>query len=744
MPARGARIAAPTPPPVPDLVALTSEPDARLRRRAALAIGRVGLAAGVPPLIKLLESDPELEVRQMAAFALGLLGRDVAVPPLEAALDDRAAVVRGRAAEALGLIGSASSAGAIGAMVSGYLKAGAAAGAGPDDSPEGTPELQAVSLGVYALTRLKAYDALAGSLLDGSGAPVTTWWPVAYAFSRVGDPRAIPVLRRLVQAPGIYTRGFAARGLGRLGDSEAVQLLTPLVAAVEHESGPAVEAVRALGDIGRAEALPALVDLLKIRGIHPGIRAEAVTAIGKLKVPASIDVLLDLMSDQAAVVRAAAIGALAAVDPPRFIETLSGLGPDPQWQVRAALARALGTLPGATAASLLEAMAGDEDQRVLPAVLEGLVAAKSPRAAEIAFDKLKAADPVVRAAAASALGELKPEGAAPALIEAARFAERDALYVARTSALAALAGFGRDAAETALTSALSDKDWAVRVRAADLLHAIDPGRDHQAAIRPAPTRLAPAVYAAADVVAPTVSTQLYIDTDRGTIQVELAVLDAPLTVKTFTDLARQGYFGGVVIHRVVPDFVVQDGDPRGDGEGGPGFTIRDEINELPVPARDGRHGARLAGHRRQPVLHRGVAAAPPRRPVHGNRPRRVGHGRGGQARAGRSHPRHPRVGRVVGGASRRAPGSPPIDSVSDTKKGALRRAPCSSGRRKRASASSPLSSRSSWLSLPSLLIPPFRARLRVRPHCGAHSSFSRLARDRPPQCLPPRAHRARL
>ena len=47
------------------------------------------------------------------------------------------------------------------------------------------------------------------------------------------------------------------------------------------------------------------------------------------------------------------------------------------------------------------------------------------------------------------------------------------------------------------------------------------------------------------------------------------------------DLARKGFFNGVAIHRVVPDFVVQDGDPRGDGEGGPGYTIRDELNQLP-------------------------------------------------------------------------------------------------------------------------------------------------------------------
>src|SRR5262249_2624171 len=65
------------------------------------------------------------------------------------------------------------------------------------------------------------------------------------------------------------------------------------------------------------------------------------------------------------------------------------------------------------------------------------------------------------------------------------------------------------------------------------------------------------------------------------IQIELAAADAPLTVENFLSLARRGFFDGVAIHRVVPDFVVQGGDPRGDGEGGPGYTIRDEFSERP-------------------------------------------------------------------------------------------------------------------------------------------------------------------
>jgi cyclophilin family peptidyl-prolyl cis-trans isomerase len=71
---------------------------------------------------------------------------------------------------------------------------------------------------------------------------------------------------------------------------------------------------------------------------------------------------------------------------------------------------------------------------------------------------------------------------------------------------------------------------------------------------------------------------LVIQTDRGTMELLLYSTDAPLTTYNIVSLARRGYFDGQRFHRVVPNFVVQGGDPRGDGNGGPGYAIRDEIN----------------------------------------------------------------------------------------------------------------------------------------------------------------------
>ena len=73
-----------------------------------------------------------------------------------------------------------------------------------------------------------------------------------------------------------------------------------------------------------------------------------------------------------------------------------------------------------------------------------------------------------------------------------------------------------------------------------------------------------------------------IHTNHGAIEVELFDEDAPKTVENFTTLARKGFYDGVTFHRVIPDFMIQGGDPTGTGSGGPGYQFEDEANDHPV------------------------------------------------------------------------------------------------------------------------------------------------------------------
>ncbi len=86
---------------------------------------------------------------------------------------------------------------------------------------------------------------------------------------------------------------------------------------------------------------------------------------------------------------------------------------------------------------------------------------------------------------------------------------------------------------------------------------------------------------------------LRLSTAHGDLRLRLDCPEAPLTCLNFLQLARQGFYDGLTFHRVVPDFVVQGGDPRGDGWGGPGYTIRDEVNRLRFAA--GTIGMALGG-----------------------------------------------------------------------------------------------------------------------------------------------------
>jgi cyclophilin family peptidyl-prolyl cis-trans isomerase len=73
-----------------------------------------------------------------------------------------------------------------------------------------------------------------------------------------------------------------------------------------------------------------------------------------------------------------------------------------------------------------------------------------------------------------------------------------------------------------------------------------------------------------------------LHTSEGAIEVELFAEDAPKTVENFTKLAGEGFYDGLVFHRVIPDFMIQGGCPEGTGTGGPGYQFEDEFNEHKV------------------------------------------------------------------------------------------------------------------------------------------------------------------
>jgi cyclophilin family peptidyl-prolyl cis-trans isomerase len=149
---------------------------------------------------------------------------------------------------------------------------------------------------------------------------------------------------------------------------------------------------------------------------------------------------------------------------------------------------------------------------------------------------------------------------------------RLAFWVVVDSALARNAGTLPDSVENALSTIARPIDPLERQQASRIAR-FARWRDEGGQLRTAPwyaARARDALSARMPIAR--------IETPRGVIELELFMFDAPITVDNFVTLARRGYFDGQRFHRVVPNFVVQGGDPRGDGNGGPGYAIRDELN----------------------------------------------------------------------------------------------------------------------------------------------------------------------
>jgi cyclophilin family peptidyl-prolyl cis-trans isomerase/HEAT repeat protein len=487
--------------------------------------------------------------------------------------------VRGRAADALGLIGAPAQASAAAIATASAACAPWLAAMRPDDESRGEPTTDACRLALFALARLRDYDALARVALDAQGAPVSNWWPVAYALQRLGDRRAADALASLVSTPGVYTAAFALRGLGSWRDARAAPVALGWIGRADADVRLRIASVRALAQVGGTAAVDPLLRLAFDADTPRNLALEATAALGALGDRRAFDPIVDRLTHPWPAMRLAAMTAAAKLDHETFLRLLSSLPPDADASVRAGLAGVLATLPRDLALPPLEAMAEDQDIRVAGAVLRALAAVDAPDLAPKLIAALGAPDVGVRAAAASLVGQTRPVGAIPRLIGAYEKGLSDAAPDAREAAIEALARYAGDEAIAVLRRALADPSWPIRLRAAALLRTA--GVADARPQRPAPTREPVAVFESDAVLHPRFSPHAFIDTARGAIELELDVVLAPLTTRSFVELARAGFYNGLRVHRLIPHFVLQTGDPRGDGAGGPGYTIADELSPQP-------------------------------------------------------------------------------------------------------------------------------------------------------------------
>jgi len=193
-------------------------------------------------------------------------------------------------------------------------------------------------------------------------------------------------------------------------------------------------------------------------------------------------------------------------------------------------------------------------------------------------ERISVDDVIVRATAADILGDLPPsEENTKALIEALPIAYKDDLDDAVMAILGALGKQKNSAANEAIKTALKSDSHLIRRRAVQILKANGVG-DFSSSIGYVQTKNTTADYKRA-LARKTGSVKAIVETEKGSFTINLLSEDAPLTVDSFVKLANKGYFKNINFHRVVANFVIQGGDPRGDGNGGPGYSIRCEIND---------------------------------------------------------------------------------------------------------------------------------------------------------------------
>jgi cyclophilin family peptidyl-prolyl cis-trans isomerase len=253
----------------------------------------------------------------------------------------------------------------------------------------------------------------------------------------------------------------------------------------------------------------------------------------------------------------------------------------------------------------LEVLLVDPDGRVVAQALQALqrvVPAGDSALHARARTLITHADPAVRSVAADLLARTPDVADVDLLVTAYQRAESDPFNDARLSAVSALGAIagssptGRLRVATKFVAAVPrPDDYLVRRLATDT---IPDTRDSWGPVGPIATGRTMSDYR--DVVrrwlAPALmgtNPHVILETDRGTLDIELLPTEAPLTVAAIMGLVDRRFFDGTRWHRVVPNFVVQDGDPRGDGWGGPGFVLRDEINQLRYDA--GSVGMALSG-----------------------------------------------------------------------------------------------------------------------------------------------------
>lgn len=537
------------------LFAYLKEGSALVQVRAAEVIGRIQDPADAAQLIPFITSKNRPLAREVI-FALGQLGNLEAVEPLVKARAGAVPEDVRLVAEALGKLGGEEATTTLSDMLHDFaapVRAEAALGLARHKDPNGAnalllavhdPDLNVARNAIYALEK---QDAL---------------------------PRACSTIFDFLENSDAGVRAAAAHALGVLKCPEVIEGLVHCLN--DDDTGVVVNACWSLGELKAAPAVNGLARVLEgNRSMHA--RAAAAIAMEKIGDKKARDALMQGMLDSSVMVRIHSVRAMTAVLGPKSEMFIEQVRSDGNRLVRAEALECYGSagLEKHTK-ELMKIALEDKDPMMRVAAIHALAKLKDKSIPAQLVPLLLDADFTVAGAAAEALAALKDRTAVPQLVDAYYTAGEREFVDVELATLQALSDLNATEADSVFVQAVSHPDIRVRTLATDSLKKMN---------KTPPAMETPRQFAEASfdrtrkkVLGPPLGIRhAVIKAQKGDVEIELYGDDAIQTVAHFIDWAEKGFYKKLTTHRVVPNFVVQGGDPRGDGSGDAGFTIPAEV-----------------------------------------------------------------------------------------------------------------------------------------------------------------------
>ncbi len=555
------------------VAALQNNPDLKIKKRALRLIGQMRDTSAIDDLKPFLTS-PDLPLRGEAAFALGQLrSGDAAEMIIDRIAKEHDLETRRTLIEAFGKVADTNHV----ALLENYLALSQPELRGQAAMAVG--EMVYRGLSMPALT-----DSLAPLLQDASA---EARWRAAWAMMRQADSAYFQPLLLAAGDIDARVRMNAARGLGRIGNSEAAETLAKL-AKNDSDWRVRATAASAIGGLDLEnyfEILPFSdqnehVRLAALGALESGLGKSAdnnANSYTELKSFLEQRLFAAEASEQFSWrERAACADVYAVLERHAAVKRLVELARQSGENLKARIIRALGKTGASSAVSHFPDFYENAAPLVKVAILETIRQFQGGVATRIALNAFQEKDQVFTAIASQYFAQDSAFGAKfeAELTQAFQALPRPMDTEAADVIFNTFARLKLYSAQSVLEKEMLVEDRAYALRAAQALERIA-GEEH---VQKVTIKTAPTHNLDLSRLAQLKSPVAIIKTERGNIEADLYIEDAPLTVLNFIKLAESGFYDGLNFHRVVPNFVIQGGDPRGDLWGSPGYSIRSEFN----------------------------------------------------------------------------------------------------------------------------------------------------------------------